>query len=222
MPFILLLIAAVFIVSAFQNTQADLAATLEQDAPGYLKWAAALAAVGALGWIPGMQKPSRYMLALVLLVILLKNYQQIFAGFEAAAGGATATASQPTPAADYISSNGGAVPVSSINPVSTVGATSLAATPTSYLIGSTGNLTGLTGNTGDTVALLGTGGSAATSGYEMTSSGALVPVETTGNVNAYSTTAGTTYTLPFGSFSPTLFGGSELDAGFGGTMETVA
>lgn len=221
MPFILLLIAALFLVSAFQNTQGDLATALEQDAPGYLKWAAALGAVGALGWVPGMQKPSRYLLALVLLVIVLRNYQAILQGFEAAAGGATATASQATPAADYISSGGGAVPVSSINPVSTVGATALATTPTSYLTGTTG-VTGLTSYTGNSVALLGTGGSASTTGYEMTASGALVPVEATGNVNAVGNTATTTYSLPFGSFSPTLFGGSELDSGFGGSMETLA
>ena len=210
MPFILLLIAAVFIVSAFQNTQADLATALEQDGPGYLKWAAALAAVGALGWVPGMQKPSRYLLALVLLVIVLRNYQAILAGFEAAAGGATATASQPTPAADYITSGGGAVPVTSINPVSTVSTTPLTTIPTSLT------------TSGSTLYTVGTGGSAATSGYAETTSGALVPVETTGNANAYGTTNLTTTSLPFGAFSPSMFGGSALDSGFGGSMDTVA
>lgn len=211
MPLILLLIAAVFIVSAFQNTQADLAAALEQDGPGYLKWAAALAAVGALGWVPGMQKPSRYLLALVLLVIFLRNYQAILQGFQAAAGGATPTASQPSPAADYITSGGGAVPVASIDPVSTVSTTPITTIPTS-----------LTTTPAGMITTLGTGGSSATSGYAETASGALVPVEYTGNANAYGTTNLTTTSLPFGAFSPSMFGGSALDSGFGGSMDTVA
>lgn len=210
MPLILLLIAAIFIVSAFNNTQADLATALEQDGPGYLKWAAALAAVGALGWIPGMRTPSRYLLALVLLVIFLRNYQNILAGFEAAAGGATPTASQATPAADYITSGGGAVPVTSINPVSTVSTTPITTIPTTLT------------TTPSNLYTLGTGGSAATSGYEETSSGALVPIEYTGNANAYGNNTLTTTSLPFGAFSPTMFGGQALDSGFGGSMDTIA
>lgn len=212
MPFILLLIAALFLVSAFQNTQADLATALEQDGPGYLKWAAALGAIGALGWVPGMQKPSRYLLALVLLVIFLRNYSNILQGFQAAAGGATPTASQPTPAADYITSGGGAVPVTSIDPVSTVSTTPITTIPTS-----------LTTTPAGMITTLATGGSSATSGYEMTSTGALVPVEATGNVNAYGTNSLTTTSLPFGTFSPTMFGGTALDSGFGGSAtESIA
>lgn len=216
MPFILILIAAVFLVSAFNNTQGNLATALEQDVPGYTKWAAALAAVGALGWVPGLQKPSRYLLALVLLVIFLRNYQNILNGFKAAAGGVAPQASQPTPAQAYISSGGGAVPVSSINPTGgTTSTTPLYSLPSWTPPATIG--TGTTSTSTGQVSFLGTGGSSSTTGYAETSSGTLVPVEYTGNVNSFgSGTAVDSAGLPFGSFDPGLFGGTALDSGFGG------
>lgn len=192
MPFILLLVAAIFIVSAFNNTQATLATALEQDVPPYIKWAAALAAVGALGYIPGMRTISRYLLALVLVVIFLRNYQAILAGFTAAAGGSQPLQSQATPAAQYVSSGGGAVSASSINPVATVNTASLVGIPSSL---------------------------ATATQYAQTTSGALIPVEATGNVNAYGNTAYTTNSLPFGQFDPANYSGTALnnaEYGYGG------
>jgi hypothetical protein len=106
MPFLLLLIGAVLIIAAFNNAQGDLATELETDVPAFLKWGLAVVGVGALGWIPGMQLISRWLLALVLVVIVLKNYTQIIAGFQAfspSSGAQTAQQVQanPTPATAY-------------------------------------------------------------------------------------------------------------------------
>lgn len=105
MPFILILLGAILIVAAFNNTQGDLATALEQDVPPFLKWGLAVAAIGGLGWVPGMQTLSRWLLALVFTVIVLKNYQAILNGFQALGGGAgtaAAAVTNPTPAAAYI------------------------------------------------------------------------------------------------------------------------
>jgi hypothetical protein len=94
MPFLILFIGILLVIVAIQGTQAQLVADLEQDLPGFFKWAVAIAAILGLGYIPGLQKPSRYLLALVVVVIFLKNYQQILSGLTsfATSSGATSTA----------------------------------------------------------------------------------------------------------------------------------
>lgn len=91
MPFAVLLIGIILVVVAFNNSFGQLATQLEGDIPGYFKWAAAIAAILGLGYIPGMKTPSRYLLGLVLLVILLTNYSSIISGFQTflTSGGAT-------------------------------------------------------------------------------------------------------------------------------------
>lgn len=109
MPFVLILVGLVLMVSAFRNTQDQLEAALEQDIPGFSKWFAALALTGGLGYVPGFQTLSRWLLALVLVVLVVRNYQQVFAGFAdafsqtaslataSAGGGATPTLAQAAP-----------------------------------------------------------------------------------------------------------------------------
>ena len=102
MPFILILIAAILIIAAFNNSQAALVAELEQDVPPFLKWALAIVGVGALGWIPGMQTVSRWLLALVLVVMFLKNWSAIQSGItnfqNTAASGSTSAVNTTTAA----------------------------------------------------------------------------------------------------------------------------
>lgn len=92
MPAAILIIGAILVVSAFNNSFGALATELETDVAAYFKWALAVAAICALGYIPGFRTPSRYLLGLVLLVILLTNYTQIYAGFTAfSSSGGTAS-----------------------------------------------------------------------------------------------------------------------------------
>ena len=82
MPFAILLIGAILVVVAFNNSAPALASELESDLPPYFKWAAAIVAILGIGYIPGLRTPSRYLLALVMLVILLANNSQIIAGLK--------------------------------------------------------------------------------------------------------------------------------------------
>jgi hypothetical protein len=85
MIFVALVIGIVLIVAAIRNSQNALFADLGQDVPGYVVWAAALVAVGAIGWIPGLKPVSRGLLALVLVVLIVNNYKAILAGVQAVA-----------------------------------------------------------------------------------------------------------------------------------------
>jgi hypothetical protein len=104
MPFVVLIVGAILIIAAFNNTYSKLAAELETDVPGFFKWAAAIAAIVALGYVPGLRVPTRWLLALVMLVLLLKNYSQIYAGFTsfAQSNPAPTGAAVPTPTAGFI------------------------------------------------------------------------------------------------------------------------
>jgi hypothetical protein len=110
-------------IAALRNTQGQLATALEADVPPFAVWALALAGVAGLGFIPGMRVPSRYILALVILVLVLRNYQAILAGFTglapapapaaAAATPAAAVASGQTPTAADVAGGGGTATASS-------------------------------------------------------------------------------------------------------------
>jgi hypothetical protein len=102
MPFLLVLIGAVLLLAAVRNTAGDLGNALAQDVPGYLKWALAIVAVGALGWVPGMRTVSRWLLALVLVVVVLKNYANLFAGFKALKNPPPPSQAAASPASAYV------------------------------------------------------------------------------------------------------------------------
>lgn len=96
MILVLLFLGIIIVVAALRNSQGALFAALYEDVPGFVVWAAAIFAIGAVGFIPGLKPVSRGILALVIVVIVLRNYKQIITGFEnvwtkppAAASGAT-------------------------------------------------------------------------------------------------------------------------------------
>lgn len=103
---ILLLLGAVLLVAALRNTQAQLATALEQDVPGFLTWALAIAAIGAVGFIPGARPISRGLLALVIVVIFVTRYQAILASIRGAAAPTQPAQAQATPSAIYTAEAG--------------------------------------------------------------------------------------------------------------------
>jgi predicted membrane protein len=131
MPVAILIIGALLLITAFNNSFGTLTTALETDIPGYFVWAVAIAAIMGVGYIPGMRTPSRYLLALVLMVILLTNYTQIFAGFTSfASSGATTTAGTggtATPTASYSATN---APAAAATTTTTAATTAVAATQT--------------------------------------------------------------------------------------------
>jgi hypothetical protein len=105
MPFIFLLIGAVLLVAAIRNTHGDLGTALTNDVPGFFRWALAILVIGGLGFVPGMRPISRWLLALVIVVIVLTNYQRALAGLTSLvrsppAGGPAAT----SPSQAYVDS----------------------------------------------------------------------------------------------------------------------
>ena len=127
MPFLLILLGALLLVVALQGTYSQLASDLEQDLPGFVKWGAAIGAIGATGYIPGFRTPSRYLLALVLLVIFMRNYQSILAGFTSLSSTTPQPTSSVTNPAEAYAINAGAVS-------NTTSGSTTAATPTSLIV----------------------------------------------------------------------------------------
>lgn len=82
MILVALLIGAILIVAAFRNTQGALFSALGTDVPKFVVWAAAIIALGAIGFVPGLKPVSRGLMTLVLVVIILRNYQGILKGFQ--------------------------------------------------------------------------------------------------------------------------------------------
>jgi hypothetical protein len=92
MPFAAILIGAILVVVAFNGTHADLGKALMADVPGFFKWGLAIAIILGLGYIPGLRTPSRWLLALVAVVLLLTRGGDILAGFTSF----TSSSGQPT------------------------------------------------------------------------------------------------------------------------------
>ena len=102
MPIAFAIVGLVLIVTGARDTYAQLGAQLSKDLTGpgnFTFWIAALALVGALGYIPALKQFSTWFMALVLLALLLtKKNQAVFSQLSTAlATGPTAAA--PTTAA---------------------------------------------------------------------------------------------------------------------------
>jgi hypothetical protein len=112
MPVALVVIGVILIIVAFNNTMGQLATELQNDVPGFFVWGAAIAIILGLGYVPGLRTPSRWLLALVVLVIVLTQYKKIIDGFSsfAASGGKTTGVEAADPAATFASSPAGKLP----------------------------------------------------------------------------------------------------------------
>ncbi len=72
----LIVVGLVLVITSIQNTYAALGAQLKKDfsgSQGFIVWMLALIAVGALGYVQGWEKFSRWFLALILIAIILAN-----------------------------------------------------------------------------------------------------------------------------------------------------
>ena len=103
----LLVLGAMLIASGLKGTEHKLGQQIVNDmlgTDGFIGWIAAFGAIGAIGYIPKMEQPSRYMIALLLVVIVLRNggvFQQFQSALQtAAANGPAASAPAPVTALD--------------------------------------------------------------------------------------------------------------------------
>lgn len=86
MPIALLVLGGLLLTSAIKGTEHELGAAVVKDFTGsgsFLIWIAAIGIIGGIGYIPYMEKPSRYMLALILVVMCFSD-QGFFSQFTAA------------------------------------------------------------------------------------------------------------------------------------------
>lgn len=76
MPFALVIIGLLMIVTGARDTYKDFGAQVTQDFTGegnFLYWIAALGAVGAVGYAPEFRTFSRVFMALIIVALILKN-----------------------------------------------------------------------------------------------------------------------------------------------------
>jgi len=121
MAFLALIIGVVVLVAAIRDTHNDLFSALKTDVPGFAVWGAAIIALAAIGFVPGLKPVSRGLLALVIVVLILVNYKQILAGFEGVAKG------QAAPNAGAPSQNVGTSPSLQSSDITSLGANFVAA-----------------------------------------------------------------------------------------------
>ena len=97
MPYVLLFIGAVLIISGIRNTQGQLGKLLISDFTGsgnFIYWIVSIIVVGSIGYIDGFEKFSRAFMVLIVLALLLSN-KGFFTQFVSALKSGTA---QPAPA----------------------------------------------------------------------------------------------------------------------------
>lgn len=78
MPFAVLFIAAIFIVTGFRGTSGDFLHQLESDVSQIVVPIVAIVIIGALGYVPGFKKLSDGFLILILLAMFLTNGRKGF------------------------------------------------------------------------------------------------------------------------------------------------
>lgn len=100
MPYALVIIGLLMIITGINNTYSQFAGQLQTDfggSRGFIVWAIALAAVGALGYINDLRTFSHYFMALILISFVLSN-KGVFQNFQAAlAKGPTAPQASAEP-----------------------------------------------------------------------------------------------------------------------------
>lgn len=76
MPFLFIIVGAVMLVSAVRGTNDELLTLVKGDFTGphnFIYWLLAMLILGGLGYIGPIRSLSRYLMALVLIVLILKN-----------------------------------------------------------------------------------------------------------------------------------------------------
>lgn len=82
MPIILVVVAAVLFMAAYNNNLSALGTQLETDIAGWAKWGVAIAVIGVLGKIPKFEKPAWALLVLVFMVLIFSNHSALFANLQ--------------------------------------------------------------------------------------------------------------------------------------------
>lgn len=82
MPIVLVVVAVVLFMAAYNDNLPALGRQLETDVAGWAKWGLAIAVIGALGKIPKFEKPAWALLVLVFVVLIFSNHSALFANLQ--------------------------------------------------------------------------------------------------------------------------------------------
>lgn len=91
MPFFFIIVGLVMVISAVRGTHTELLCLLRNDFRGhnnFVYWTFAILVLGALGYIKTIQPATRMFMALIVVVLFLKN-EGVFQKFQEAISGAT-------------------------------------------------------------------------------------------------------------------------------------
>lgn len=156
MPLAFLVIGGLLVVVAVRGTYSNLGTLLVNDftgqgsnSHGFLVWVAAIAAIGALGWIPGMRTPSRYLLAMVVLAIFLSNtgvFAEAQKALKSGIPGVTVSTAQAAPTAE---------PLPQAIPVQVTGASGTSGAAPTSAGGAVSEATGAVGLLGKVAGIFG-------------------------------------------------------------------
>lgn len=86
MPFALVVIGLLMIITGINNTYSQFGSQLQSDFSGsksFIVWILALGSVGALGYVKDLRQFSHYFMALILISMILSN-KGVFQNFQAA------------------------------------------------------------------------------------------------------------------------------------------
>lgn len=76
MGYVLILVGVILTVAGVRDKQSELFTQVESDFSGqnsFVWWLVSIGGIGAVGYVPQLQSLSRVFLALVLVVLLLRN-----------------------------------------------------------------------------------------------------------------------------------------------------
>lgn len=73
MPFLLIIVGAIMVVTAWHNTHVQFAQQLRRDGTDFIKYGVAIGGIGAAGYIPDLEPISRLFLALIIVSLVLSN-----------------------------------------------------------------------------------------------------------------------------------------------------
>lgn len=101
MPFALVTVGLLMVITGVRNTYSDFASQLKSDFTGpanFTYWIVAIGVIGSIGYVDRLRAFANMFMALIILAMVLKN-GGIFDKFKAAlATGGTPPTAQPTPA----------------------------------------------------------------------------------------------------------------------------
>lgn len=138
MIFGLIMLGLLLIAVALKGTERELGQLIQSDMlgqDGFIVWIFAILALGAVGYIPGLETTSNYLLALLMTVVLLRNggvWSQLrIALQEASAAGPAPSTIPPSGSSSgssggSASSGGGNSAASTVATVATIAALALA------------------------------------------------------------------------------------------------